>query len=139
MIIFIVCFRILLSINGEGMAGGSQIVINKNGITFITPAKFEVKAGQHRFEGGQKKTVKIPSLPVLNQSYILQYLVKNKDNIPLSNKPYFIIDQDGKLQKGVTDSDGLMQLHTTASAQTLMTHVMTNEIEEAQEAGGEEE
>jgi len=26
---------------GRPMAGGSQIIINKNGITFITPAKFE--------------------------------------------------------------------------------------------------
>lgn len=29
------------------MAGGSQIIINKNGITLITPSKFEAKAGQH--------------------------------------------------------------------------------------------
>ena len=35
------------------MAGGSQIIINKNGITLITPAKFEAKAGQHLFKGGK--------------------------------------------------------------------------------------
>lgn len=29
------------------MAGGSQIIINKDGITIITPAKFESRAGQH--------------------------------------------------------------------------------------------
>ena len=33
------------------MAGGSQIIINKNGITFITPGKLEAKAGQHLFKG----------------------------------------------------------------------------------------
>lgn len=44
------------------MAGGSQIIINKNGITFITPGKFEAKAGQHIFEGGQKIKAEIPQL-----------------------------------------------------------------------------
>ncbi len=29
------------------MAGGSQIIINKDGIKIITPARFEAKAGQH--------------------------------------------------------------------------------------------
>ena len=29
------------------MAGGSQIIINKDGMTINTPAKFEAKAGQH--------------------------------------------------------------------------------------------
>ena len=34
------------------MAGGSQIIINKDGITILTPRKFEAKAGQHIFKGG---------------------------------------------------------------------------------------
>ena len=45
------------------MAGGSQIIINKNGITLITPAKFEAKAGQHLFKGGTKVDTKLPFLP----------------------------------------------------------------------------
>ena len=40
------------------MAGGSQIIINKNGITFITPAKFEAKAGQHLFTGASVGSLK---------------------------------------------------------------------------------
>ena len=123
---------------GHEVAGGSQIIINKDGITFITPAKFEAKAGQHKFESGQKVSTEVPALPMVNQPYILQYLVKNKDNIPLANKPYFIIDQMGNLQKGVTNSEGLMKLNTTPSAQKIIAHVMASEIEEAQEAGGEE-
>ena len=43
---------------GRPMAGGSQIIINKNGITFITPAKFEAKAGQHLFKSGEKDEAK---------------------------------------------------------------------------------
>lgn len=34
------------------MAGGSQIIIDKNGITLITPGKMESKAGQHQFKNG---------------------------------------------------------------------------------------
>ena len=45
------------------MAGGSQIIINKNGITFITPAKFEAKAGQHLFKSGAEVGINIQGLP----------------------------------------------------------------------------
>lgn len=48
------------------MAGGSQIIINKDGIKIITPAKFEVKAGQHKFEGGQKVVTTLPNMPSSN-------------------------------------------------------------------------
>lgn len=120
------------------MAGGSQIIINKNGITVITPGKFEAKAGQHLFKGGQKVSTKLPALPVPNQPYVLQYLVKNKENFAIPNKPYFIIDQDGNLQKGRTDEHGFMNLKTTADSQSIATRVMINEVEEAQDAGEEE-
>ncbi len=43
------------------MAGGSQIIINKNGITFIIPSKFESKAGQHLFKSGEKVNVVLPN------------------------------------------------------------------------------
>ena len=45
------------------MAGGSQIIINKNGITVITPGKFEAKAGQHLFKSGAEVGVNIKGLP----------------------------------------------------------------------------
>lgn len=45
------------------MAGGSQVIINKNGITFITPAKFEVKAGQHLFQSGAQAPILKNVLP----------------------------------------------------------------------------
>ena len=50
------------------MAGGSQIIINKNGITFITPAKFEAKAGQHKFVGGESVKSEVPMLPLAQSS-----------------------------------------------------------------------
>lgn len=45
------------------MAGGSQIIINKDGITLITPGKFEPKAGQHLFKGGEKANYSLPEMP----------------------------------------------------------------------------
>ena len=116
------------------MAGGSQIIINEDGIKIITPAKFEAKAGQHLFENGQKVSAQLPSLPVPDQPYVLQYLVKDKKNIPLANKPYFIIDEDGNLQKGITNNQGFMSLKTTAESKNIVSRVVVNEIEEAQDA-----
>lgn len=45
------------------MAGGSQIIINQDGITIITPAKFEAKAGQHLFKSGEKIALPAKAFP----------------------------------------------------------------------------
>ncbi len=45
------------------MAGGSQIIINKDGIKIITPAKFEAKAGQHLFKSSESLSTALPMLP----------------------------------------------------------------------------
>lgn len=50
------------------MAGGSQIIISKNGITIITPAKFEAKAGQHLFKNGSNVPNQIPYLPLVSKT-----------------------------------------------------------------------
>ncbi|MDH2636871.1 hypothetical protein QDS01_18330 [Acinetobacter nosocomialis] len=55
------------------MAGGSQIIINKSGITVITPSKFEVKAGQHLFKPGAQ--VKMPET-ALPQPICIECLMK---------------------------------------------------------------
>lgn len=47
------------------MAGGSQLIINKNGITFITPSRFEVRAGQHLFQPGEKVNITFPELSTI--------------------------------------------------------------------------
>lgn len=55
------------------MAGGSQIIINKSGITVITPSKFEVKAGQHLFKSGAQ--VQMPQI-ALPQPICVECLMK---------------------------------------------------------------
>ena len=47
-------------------AGGSQVRISAKGIEVITGGKFEVKAGQHVFSGGQKVSVTAVNLPKLD-------------------------------------------------------------------------
>ena len=59
------------------MAGGSQLIINKDGIKIITPAKFEVKAGQHLFKGGAHVQSVMPSF---------SSLAMNKDNYSFTNR-----------------------------------------------------
>lgn len=84
------------------MADGSQIIINEQGITIKTNGKTVFKAGQHIFKGGEKVSTKPSTLPDLDNPYILQYLVKNNERQPVVNKPYFIIDEAGGIQKGVS-------------------------------------
>lgn len=72
------------------MAGGSQVIINKNGITFITPAKFEAKAGQHLFKGGQMVENNVRQFL---EPYSHQIQLLDENNKPLGkNIPYYIYD-----------------------------------------------
>ncbi len=121
------------------MAGGSRIQIDDQGITISTGGKIVFQAGQHKFESGVKINTVIPPLPDAENPYILQYLVKNTENLAVSNKPYILMDEDGNVQRGLTSDEGFIKLKTTPSAQTVVTRVMMNEIEEAnEEQTGEE-
>ncbi|WP_141654922.1 DUF2345 domain-containing protein, partial [Acinetobacter venetianus] len=114
-------------------AGGSQIKLNGSGIFPTTGGKFEVKAGQHLFMGGAKANPVIAALPDVENPYVLQYLVKNKESQVMADKPYILFDEEGNVQKGKTDQKGFMKLKTSPSAQKIMTLVMMNEIEQAGE------
>lgn len=71
------------------MAGGSQIIINANGITIITPAKFEAKAGQHLFKGGAEVGVNIKGLPAY-ELYNEKFQMLLPSGEPLKNVDYKI-------------------------------------------------
>jgi len=122
------------------MAGGSQIIISSNGITIKTPNEFKVFAGQHQFENAVKVNSTLPTLPDVKNPYVLQYLVKDKNNQIMVDKPYLLFDEDGNIQKGKTDQNGFMRLKTTSSEQQVTTRVMMNEIEIAdEEESGDQE
>lgn len=44
-------------------AGGSQLKINKEGVFVTTGGKFEAKAGQHSFVGGETVNAQLPKMP----------------------------------------------------------------------------
>ncbi|WP_407543928.1 DUF2345 domain-containing protein, partial [Acinetobacter baumannii] len=121
-------------------AGGSQVKITGSGIFMTTSGKFEVKAGQHLFMGGGSVNSSLPQLPEAENPFVLQYLVKNKENQVMSEKPYILLDDEGNIHRGTTDKDGFMKLKTTSASQRITTRVMMNEIEQAdeEEAGTEE-
>ena len=50
-------------------AGRSQIKINGSGIFPVTGGKFEVKAGQHLFQSGEKVPYNLPPLGELKVSW----------------------------------------------------------------------
>lgn len=87
------------------MAGGSQIIINKDGIKIITPAKFEVKAGQHLFKGGQRVENNVRQFL---EPYSHQIQLLDEKNNPLGkNIPYYIYDESEQKEfYGRTDVDG---------------------------------
>lgn len=60
-----------------------------SGIFHKTGGKFEVNAGQHIFKGGAKVSSTWLSLPDVKNPYILQYLVKNKENKVVLNKTIY--------------------------------------------------
>ncbi|WP_347019116.1 type VI secretion system Vgr family protein [Acinetobacter calcoaceticus] len=121
-------------------AGGSQVKITSSGIFMTTGGKFEVKAGQHLFMGGGSVNSSLPKLPEVDNPFVLQYLVKNKENQVMSGKPYIFLDDEGNIHRGTTDKDGFMKLKTTSASQNVTTRIMMNEIEQAEEeeAGSEE-
>ena len=100
---------------GRPMAGGSQIIINKNGITFITPAKFEAKAGQHLFKSGEKVDT---FLPKFNPYYSGYYIVRDKEtHTPIPNYTYELSLQDGRKIIGKTNNKGETLFVNTITSQ----------------------
>lgn len=53
------------------MAAGSQLIINKDGISITTPYPFSVHAGQHIFETGEQVKAQIPILPTYANTQLL--------------------------------------------------------------------
>lgn len=109
------------------MAGGSQIIINENGITIFTPAKFEAKAEQHLFEGGEHVLSALPKLPVLGDKndYNLRYLLKDKDII--SNQKYIAFLPNGESVEGTTNEHGYTELFKTIQPEDISIHLYNNE------------
>src|SRR5690606_15203993 len=82
-------------------AQGSQLKINSGGVFTTTGAKFEAKAGQHVFSGGQK--VEIPSRKFNTSPCYLMYQITDSTGEPLKNTNYMMYLADGTVEKGKTN------------------------------------
>ncbi|WP_180000607.1 type VI secretion system Vgr family protein, partial [Acinetobacter sp. YH12239] len=102
-------------------AGGSQVKLNSSGILPTTGGKFEVKAGQHKFIGGEK--VDVPPLKLNSSPCYLTYQVTDFDGKPLANKNYLIFMSDGSLKKGKTNSDGETVKIETAGPEKVQVYI----------------
>lgn len=97
-------------------AGGSQIRISAQGIEVITGGKFEVKAGQHVFSGGEKVQTLRTFLPDIREhSYHRNFkAIDSTTNEVIADVPYSILNKRTGLKiYGYTDDEGLTKtIHT---------------------------
>ena len=89
------------------MAGGSQIIINDQGITIKTGGKVIFQAGQHKFESGEKIKTVFPTLPVMiDQPYSAAVTFLDDAKQPMVNYNYRLIAESGLEVSGITDEFG---------------------------------
>ena len=88
-------------------AGGSQLKINGSGIFSTTGGKFEVKAGQHLFVGGQKIPLDIPLMP---NEVRKQLVLKYHDDEPVMSTNFIIKYADGAKISGITNDKGIADI-----------------------------
>ncbi|MDS7693119.1 DUF2345 domain-containing protein [Acinetobacter soli] len=99
------------------MAGGSQIIINKNGITIITPSKFEAKAGQHLFQQGSEVGVNIQGLPSF-EPYNEKFKLTLPSGEEMSDVEYRVSSQEQSFIS-TTDRKGLSKRINTPAEENL--------------------
>ncbi|EJB8411285.1 hypothetical protein MW335_001480 [Acinetobacter baumannii] len=99
------------------MAGGSQIIINKSGITVITPAKFEVKAVQYIFKGSAEVGVNLQGLPAY-EKYDEKFNLFLPSGKPLTNVEYNIQSNNQNFMAN-TDLKGKTKRINTKEAEQL--------------------
>ncbi|AOA58025.1 type VI secretion system tip protein TssI/VgrG [Acinetobacter larvae] len=91
-------------------AGSSQIEISGAGIIFRTSQKFEAKAGQHVFKGGEKLSLPMPNIPPVFLPYSNKIDVYNFFNFDklndLNNFEYSALYENGNFQRGSLDKYG---------------------------------
>lgn len=99
------------------MAGGSQIIINKDGIKIITPAKFETKAGQHIFQSGAEVGVNPQGLPAY-EAYNEKFKILSPSGEEMSSIGYKVSSNEENFT-AITDRKGFSKRVNTTSQQNL--------------------
>ncbi|OTM39438.1 DUF2345 domain-containing protein, partial [Acinetobacter baumannii] len=89
-------------------AGGSQVKITGSGIFMTTSGKFEVKAGQHLFQSGEKVPYNLPPLGELKSFLELNYHWPTLE--PMKGAPYLVVFESGQEFKGNLDDKGFAKI-----------------------------
>lgn len=102
-------------------AGGSQIEISENGVFITTAGKFEAKASEHKFEGGESLSQKKYNLPKVGmEEYKGKYCLYKDDGSPYVQHEYRIYDENKNiLDEGVTNELGETNLVVTEKEETI--------------------
>ncbi|MDI3379639.1 type VI secretion system Vgr family protein [Acinetobacter sp. V89_7] len=92
-------------------AGGSQLIVNGNGVFIKTGGKFEVKSGQHVFTSGEKVSYEVPELPKIGP-YAVDFLFLSLAGTEIENAKIQMYEPDKKetIWEGVTSSAGKSSL-----------------------------
>ena len=109
-------------------AGGSQLKIDGSGIFPVTSGKFEVKAGQHVFMGGESVHATIPLMPKLGLHKIQFELRDTETQELLPFTFYMLMNDQGHVNYGQTDANGLTQAFVTDKQETYYLHAINNKI-----------
>lgn len=92
-------------------AGGSQLIVNGNGVFIKTGGKFEVKSGQHVFTSGEKVSYEVPELPKIGP-YAVDFLFLSLAGTEIENAKIQMYEPDKKeiIWEDLTNSTGKSSL-----------------------------
>ncbi|RZF49382.1 DUF2345 domain-containing protein, partial [Acinetobacter halotolerans] len=102
-------------------ADTSELKVNGSGIFPTTGGKFEVKAGQHLFNGGA--TVEAPKTNFGSKPCYLTFEIVDMGGKPAKNVEYIAFRADGSQQIGRTNPAGQTQRFQTDGSEQISIHI----------------
>jgi len=112
------------------IAGGSQIEISSGGVLPTTAGKFESKAGQHKFVGGEMLKQLNIHLPVLNNSSKNKYsiLFNVIEDERRKNQKYIILNKDfDVVQSGDLPKNNQVYYESEGKPEDFNIHIFNDE------------
>jgi uncharacterized protein (DUF2345 family) len=114
------------------MAGGSQILINDQGITITTHGKIVYQAAQHVFAGGGKAHVELPIMPNTTSQKFSNRLDANTliAATGIADAVHKTVLSSGRLVTGSLDEHGRTQQLQTSKADDTMRSLVGRKMDE---------
>ena len=106
-------------------AGQSSVTLEGSNITFACPGTFSVKGGGNAFLGPGNGAADLEALPAgaaegTKFSFLdEQFMLLDSDDKPIADMPYIITTAEGKVYRGVTNSQGGTSRIDTTSPQNI--------------------